>query len=150
MHEYRQLRMAMENLKDFDNSHDFYFGEMESRKNRKWNLVLWIYRCSSCYGTQYIHAGIILLVLFLIHLILTTTLSTNLIIQNSFSSQDTILDGIRLRDAILHSLSTVTLQRFNLIENLSFCQRALDTLFRIIFPIQAAMFLLALRNMTKR
>jgi uncharacterized protein YjbI with pentapeptide repeats len=150
MHEYRQLRMAMENLKDFDNSHDFYFGEMESRKNREWNPVLWIYRCSSCYGTKYIRAGIILLVLFLIHLILTTILSTNLTIQNSFCSQDTILDGIRLRDATLHSLSTVTLQRFNLNENLSFCQCALDTFFRIIFPIQAAMFLLALRNMTKR
>ena len=150
MHEYRQLRMAMENIKDFDNSHDFYVGEMESRKNRKWNFILEIYRFSSCYGTKYIRAFLILIVLFVIHFILTILLSANLQIPNLFSSQDSIFSWKSLGDAMLHSLSTVTLQRFNLIENLSFCQRTLDAFFRIIFPIQAAMFILALRNMTKR
>jgi len=150
IHEYRQLRMAMENIKDYDNSHDFYAGEMEARKRRKWNFILEIYRFSSFYGTNYKRALLILLGLFLTHLTLTIILSTNFQVQKLFCGQDITASWIRMGDILLHSINTVTLQRINLLSDLSFWQRFSDTFLRILFPTQVAMFVLALRNKTKR
>lgn len=150
IHEYRQLRMAMENNKDYIKAHDFYIGEMESRQLGEWKFVLALYRFSSYYGTNYIRALLILACLFLLHFLLTIGLSTDWQLQKLFCGPDVSAAWRRLIDIVIHSLSTGTLQRIGLLQDLSGWQNLIDILFRIMIPVQVAMFVLALRNMTKR
>lgn len=150
IHEYRQLRMAMETNKDYVTAHDFYVGEMEARQKRKWNPVLGLYRLSSFYGTNYARAFGFLLILLIIHFMLTIVCSTNFQVQKLFSGPDVIDAWGRLGDILIHTISTGTLQRSGLLKNLSFSQNLIDVVARLVIPIQAAMFVLALRNKTKR
>ena len=150
IHEYRQLRMAMENNKDYIKAHDFYIGEMEARQRGTRNWIILLYKFSSFYGTDYKKAFKFLFLLFCVHFLLTVVLSTNLQFQKLFYLQYYEEAWTRLGDILVHSLNTITLQKNGLLSNTSFWQKVFDVTFRIIFPIQAAMFVLALRNMTKR
>ena len=150
VHEYRQIRMAMENGKDYVKAHEFYVGEMEARQKRKWSVVLWLYLTSSFYGTNYIRAFRVLVSLFVLHFILTIIFSTHLQVQKLFTGPETVTAWGQLGDIAMHTLNTGTLQRFGLLGNLSFWQNLVDWLFRLLIPIQTAMFVLALRNKTKR
>ncbi len=150
IHEYRQLRMAMENNKDYVKAHEFYVGEMEARQRREWSFILKLYRISSYYGTNYKKALRYLALLFIVHFILTIILSTHWQVQKLFSGPDVAAAWNRLADIAMHSLSTGTLQRIGLLKDLSGWQNLIDISFRLLIPIQTAMFVLALRNKTKR
>lgn len=150
IHEYRQLRMAMENNKDYIKAQEFYVGEMEARQRREWSFILKLYRVSSFYGSDYLKAFRVLLWLFCIHFILTNILSTHWQVQKLFCGPDIAAAWERLGDIVIHSLSTGTLQRTSVLKDLSFYQKVADILFRLMIPIQTAMFILALRNKTKR
>lgn len=150
IHEYRQLRLAMENNKDYVKAHEFYIGEMEALQRRDWSFILALYRFSSYYGTNYKRALIVLSLLFALHFALTIITSTNLQVQKLFSEPDLVTAWNRLGDLVIHSLSTGTLQRVGLLKELSGWQNLIDLLFRVFIPIQTAMFVLALRNKTKR
>jgi uncharacterized protein YjbI with pentapeptide repeats len=148
--EYRQLRMAMENIKDYEKSNDFYIGEMENRQLRKFSFILSIYYLSSAYGTNYKRALWMLVALLTTHFSLTGIVSLDLNFEAIINGKQITetLNGIR--DVALHSTSTATLQRIGLLENTSSFQKIIDIIFRVFIPIQAAMFVLALRNKTKR
>lgn len=150
IHEYRQLRMAMETSKDYVKAHDFYIGEMEVRQRREWSIVLAIYRLSSYYGTHYGKAFKVLAVLFLLHFLLTIIISTNCQVHKLIYGNDIIVAWKRLGDIVLHSLGTGTLQRVGSFEIVSFWQKLIDIGFRVLIPAQTAMFVLALRNKIKR
>lgn len=150
IHEYRQLRMAMEISKDYTKAHDFYIGEMEARQNREWSFILALYRFCSYYGVNYVRAFIVLSALIFAHLLLTVIISSDLEVQNLFCGSQ-ISDAWRdFGDIALHSLKIGTLQRAELLEPTSFFQQFFDILFRLLIPAQTAMFILALRNKTKR
>ncbi len=149
IHEYRQLRMAMEAGKDFSKAHDFYIGEMKARQRRKWSFILSLYRLSSYYGTKYGRAFGVLFSLFLIHFFLTVIISTDVELLQLVFKSDTAAWG-KVGDVVLHSLATGSLQRVDLLGQSSFWQQLVDVAFRLLIPAQAAMFVLALRNMTKR
>jgi len=150
IHEYRQLRMAMENNKDYVKAHEFYIGEMEARQRHHWSFILALYRFSSYCGTNYVRAFKVLFSLFVLHFVLTIISSTNLQVQKLFSEPDLVAAWGRLGDIVIHSLSTGTLQRIGLLKDLSGWQNLIDLFFRVFIPIQTAMFVLALRNKTKR
>lgn len=149
-HEYRQLRMAMEASKDYGKAHDFYVGEMEARQRRERSILLTVYCFSSYYGINYWRAFVVLIGFFISHFLLTIFLSTNLEAQKLFYGPDTAAAWGRLGDIVTHTLGTGTLQRIGLLDTTSFWQKLVDLTFRLIIPIQAAMFILALRNKTKR
>lgn len=150
IHEYRQIRMAMENNKDFVKAHDFYIGEMEARQQRDWSFLLYLYNFSSKYGTNYVRAISVLLSLFLFHIFLTTIISTDLTLQQLCTRPNLSSAWESLGEISLHSFGTGTLQRIGLLKHISGWQAFIDIVFRILIPIQAAMFVLALRNKTKR
>ena len=150
IHEYRQLRMAMENNKNYIKAHDFYVGEMEARQRLENNFILVLYRFSSYFGTNYVRAFGILACLFLLHFSLTIILSTNWQVKKLCFGSDIVAAWGRLADIAIHSLSTGTLQRIGLLKDLSGWQNFVDILFRVMIPVQVGMFILALRNKTKR
>lgn len=150
IHEYRQLRRSMESNKNYIKAHDFYIGEMEAQQRREWSIVLAAYRLSSFYGTDFIRAFSVLLFLFMAHFCITILLSTDWQIQKLFCGSEMTAAWERLGDIVIHSLGVGTLQRTGLLSELSFGQKMSDIFFRILIPIQTAMFVLALRNKTKR
>lgn len=150
IHEYRQLRMAMENGKDYSKAHDFYIGEMEARQSRKWSFMLYLYGKSSFYGTSYTKAFSWILVLLAIHITITASLTPDFRFMKLFFGSDILECWGKFSDIAIHSLSTGTLQRIGLLSNISNWQNLVDIAFRVLLPIQTAMFVLALRNKTKR
>jgi uncharacterized protein YjbI with pentapeptide repeats len=146
IHEYRQLRMAMEDSKDYEKAHDFYVGEMEMRQKRDRSFVISSYRLSSIYGTNYERAFYGLLVLLFIHFILTIALSSVCM----FFCPDNYIAWGRLGDIIIYSLGTGTLQSVDFLAPKSFLQSSIDLVFRVFIAAQTAMFVLALRNKIKR
>ncbi|MCW9026707.1 MAG: hypothetical protein OQJ77_05265 [Thiovulaceae bacterium] len=150
IHEYRQLRMAMENVKDYSKAHDFYIGEMEARQRREWSFMLWLYGKSSFYGTSYTKAFIWMLLLLVIHITITASLTPDFRFTKLFVGYDTLECWGKFADILIHSFSIGTLQRIGLLSNVSNWQTIADIAFRVLFPIQTAMFVLALRNKTKR
>jgi len=150
IYEYRQIRMAMESNKEYTKAHDFYIGEMESRQRQNWSFVIGLYRFSSHFGTNYTRAFCILICMFIIHFFLSIILSPDISILKLCCDSNMANNWLQLSDIAIHSISTGTLQRVGLLENTSNWQSLIDLIFRVLIPIQAAMFVLALRNKTKR
>lgn len=148
--EYRELRMAMENNKDYIKAQDFYVGEMENRLERENSWILRLYQICSIFGSSYKRALLFLGVLVISHLILTVIFSTNLQIQNLYTGPETVNTWQRIGDVIIHTLSTGTLQKTGILNETSNWQKLIDIFFRLMIPLQAAMFILAVRNKTKR
>lgn len=150
VHEYRQLRMAMESSKDYEKSHDFYFGEMEARQKVKRNIIICIYNISSKYGTSYKRAFGFLFGMFALHFLMTIAISTNMQVMKLFDPQYTWAVIDRIGELALHSFSTGTLQKAKVMVSVSDWQNFFDIVFRLLIPAQGAMFALAVRNKAKR
>lgn len=150
MYECRQLRMAMEYIKDFDKSHDFYVGEMEAKLQCNPSVTLMAYKFSSRFGTNYKRALGVLTVFVLVHILLTALLSGDMSTKDTICGSKIVESLDNIGSVILHTLNTVTLQKTVLLKDSSSWQNLTDLIFKLIIPIQAAMFALALRNKTKR
>lgn len=156
---YRKVRVALEENKDYSFASDFYIGEIEIRRKRKHIIkehflsIEAFYNALSLYGTSPLQAARMFLWFFLLHFLISFFLyqaSSNHPIFDfySFESLKTVLNEVLPYG--INSLKILTLQHFgNFIENGLF-QSLIDTIFRIIGPIQIALLVMALRNKIKR
>lgn len=154
---YRQLVLNYEKKRDYDSAEDFHIGEMEMRRKlkaarirsrwlrqtREWVNAHGIYKLSSNYGTSYIQALIVLvllLVVFSLSFLLTGFRPTN-------ESQ-----GARfgLLDAFLLSLSIITFQRERFYEPVGWQSRLCLYIAVVMLTAQIALLLLAIRRRFKR
>ncbi|MBA3018691.1 MAG: hypothetical protein KJ550_09660 [Proteobacteria bacterium] len=156
---YRNVRVALEENKDYSFASDFYIGEIEIRRKRKHIIkkhflsIEAFYNALSLYGTSPIQAARMFLWFFLLHFLISFFLyqaSSNhpMFDFYSFESLKTVFNEVSPYG--INSLKILTLQRFgNFIEN-GLLQSLIDTIFRIIGPIQIALLVMALRNKIKR
>jgi uncharacterized protein YjbI with pentapeptide repeats len=154
---YRNLRVAFENNKDFLTASDFYVGEMEMARLRKPFFeryllsVNTLYKYLSNYGTSPVWAFIVFLLMVVIHSGLTRAIvqDDNVVVQAFiFNIPYGRIEVISLY--IVNSIKVLTLQKEGSFINFGGWQNILDTLFRIIGPVQLALLILSLRSKVKR
>jgi uncharacterized protein YjbI with pentapeptide repeats len=139
----RKMRVCLEESKDFGIATDLYVGEMEAKRKQlhflRRNILSTeaLFRLVSNYGQSAFQAFLVLTILILIHFYI------------SLSSLDHLgLSGFFIND-INHTLRVVSFQNVDRGSSDSHLG-IIDTLFRILVPIQAGMFALALRIKIKR
>jgi len=154
---YRNLRVAFENNKDFLTASDFYIGEMDIARLRKPLLERYffsvnaLYKYLSNYGTSPVRAFIIFLIMVIIHAVLTWTIvQDNNIVVTAFTFKLPYSRIEVINSYIVNSIKVLTLQRIGSFINFGGWQNILDTLFRIIGPVQLALLVLSLRSKVKR
>ena len=150
--EYRNIRVALEDNKDYSTATDFYVGEMETRRQRMGFFrkylfsVEAVYRHSSIYGSSIWRAVSIMIVLIVLHSFLMTRLLANIPVEKLLRFQ--IIDSFWL--VLTNSLKVLTLQRSGPFIEIGGWQTTLDAVFQVIGPIQIALIILAMRARIKR
>lgn len=161
--EYRNVRVALENNKNFSAATDFYVGEMEMRRlqmlfpRRYLFSIEAIYHALSNFGASPVRAIRIFIWLVLLHALLTMAFAIdpneaynkvldekvlNPLVNNTFNT---------LIIYFVNSFQILTLQRGDIILDLgSFSNHIIDTVFRVLGPIQVALIVLAMRVKIKR
>lgn len=157
--QYRNVRVALEENKNFTLASDFYIGEMEIRRMQLHPLKRYIfsieafYNTLSRYGTDPKKSFMILMQFYLIHVLLTICFQAPDFTTFSFALFDLECLSIileKLAIYLINSLKVVTLMRFGpFIEN-GLSQTLIDTIFRIIGPFQLALLVMAMRNRIRR
>ncbi len=158
----RNVRVALEDNRDYSAAADFYIGEMEASRAQKPFFkrhifsVVATYRCLSGYGTRPLQAFLMFLVLLSIHSGLTLLLSgisnEDVLKAGGFQiSTSPLLDmGKILISCLLNSLQVMTLQRTDSLIKVGDSQNLFDTVFRVLGPAQLSLTVLALRARIKR
>lgn len=157
---YRNLRITFEGNKDFSTANDFYIGEMEAKRNRKFFLqkymfsIVALYYWLSRYGTSPICAISFFFIFVGIHLILTWILqdTSSILVKLKFevSSVPIINDIQTFFACLINSLKVLTLQRLGESINMRGWLNLLDIIFGIIGPVQLSLIVLSLRTIVKR
>ena len=158
---YRNLRVTLEDNKDYSTASDFYIGEMEAARTQKsflgkylFSIEAW-YNYLSKYGTSPLRAIFILSTLILCHSFITWLI----IPHGSFVLQQMrycinsseLMYLINTICGLLHnSLKVITIQKFEPFISYSAGLNLLNTIFRVLGPIQIALIVLALRGKVKR
>jgi uncharacterized protein YjbI with pentapeptide repeats len=145
----RNIRVSLEESRDFNVASDFYIAEMEALRaqlpflRRHFFSVVALYRFVSNYGTSVATALRVLAYLLILHLVITLLIRLPEISAQLFLS---------LPEDALRSIKILSLQMIGFAEqsNLPAAQRWLDAVFRIFAPIQIAMLVLAFRARIKR
>lgn len=156
---YRNVRVALEENKDYSFASDFYIGEIEIRRKRKHIIkrhffsIEAFYNALSLYGTSPLRATRMFLWFFLLHFLISfflqQTFSKQFIFDfHSFESLKLVLNQILT--FCNNSLKILTLQRFGNFAEVGLSQSLIDTIFRIIGPLQIALLVMAMRNKIKR
>ncbi|WP_319574056.1 hypothetical protein [uncultured Desulfobacter sp.] len=153
--QYRNVRAALEDNKDFIFASDFYIGEMEIRR-KKGNFfkqhffsVEAFYNSLSQYGTNPKRALRILFYFYLLHILLTIFIQKPVLDIWFFS--DINIDTYKtIINYSINSLKILTLQKFGPFVENGLCQSMIDCVFRILGPFQIALFLMSIRNRIKR
>jgi uncharacterized protein YjbI with pentapeptide repeats len=150
--EYRNIRVALEDNKDYSSATDFYVGEMETRRQRMGFFRKYLfsveagYRHLSIYGSSIWRAVSILAILIVLHTFLTCLLLANCDPNKISKMQAT--DSFW--SVLTNSLKILTLQRSGPFIEIGGWQTSLDAVFQIIGPIQIALVVLAMRARIKR
>jgi uncharacterized protein YjbI with pentapeptide repeats len=145
----RNVRVSLEESRDFNVASDFYIAEMEALRarlrfdKRHFLSVAALYHFVSYYGTS-VGTGLrVLAYLFVLHLGLTLLIH----------SPETITQLMAyIPDDALRTVKILSLQMVGYGDqsNLPIEQRWVDAIFRILAPIQIAMLVLAFRARIKR
>lgn len=161
--EYRNLRVALESNKDYSTATDFYVGEMESRRRqmllpRRYLLsVEALYHSLSKYGSSPLLAIRIFVLLVMMHAVLTMmyvikppeAIYSILNLTSMFPVIEYPIQTISIY--IINSFKVLTLQRGDgVLESTSFYSHIIDTIFRVLGPIQLTLIALAIRVKIKR
>lgn len=159
---YRNVRVALEDNRDYSAAADFYIGEMEAARAQKSFLkrhifsVVAAYRWLNGYGTKPLQAFLIFLFFLSIHLGLTLMLPNvsreEVLKVGGFQiSANAFFDALKVEIAcLLNSLQVMTLQRTDSFIKVGGLQNLLDTVFRVLGPAQLSLMVLALRARIKR
>jgi hypothetical protein len=145
----RNARVLLEESRDFNIASDFYIAEMEALRNRlpfikrHFFSVVALYRFVSNYGTSVGAALRIMLWLFVLHLVLTLSVHS----PETFAQWISYIPNDALRTVKIMSLQMVG---YGDQDNFPIEQRWIDTIFRILSPIQITMLALAFRSRIKR
>ena len=161
--EYRNVRVAMENNKNFSAATDFYVGEMETRRHKMFYPKRYvfsieaIYHALSNFGASPFRAIRMFLWLVLLHAVLTITyaIGAEEAYLQVFGEKviiplinDTFNTSIIY---IINSFKILTLQRGEAIFYMgSLSGHIIDAVFRVLGPIQVALIILAIRVKIKR
>lgn len=161
--EYRNVRVAMEENKNFSVATDFYIGEMEARLQQKPMLKRYlfsievIYKSLSKFGSSPFRAIRIFLLLTLLHSVLVMSFvidpSTSYRnVLNDDRSNPLINEPIKTSFIyIANSTKVLTLQRGDDILKVdSLAGHIVNVIFRVLGPIQIALIILAIRIKIKR
>jgi uncharacterized protein YjbI with pentapeptide repeats len=144
----RNVRVSLEESRDFNIASDFYIAEMEALRNRlpfiKRHLfsVAALYRIVSNYGTSVFRGLLVLLLLIVLHLKLSLCFS-----PETFSQSVEYITENALRTVKIMSLQMVSSGDS---DKLTSGQRWVDAIFRILSPVQITMLALAFRTRIKR
>lgn len=155
---YRNLRIALEENRDYVPAMDFYIGEMELRRRQKNLLKRNIFSIEAFYKTLSEYSGNpfraiwIFILLVILHQSLTLFnlyYSDNLIVNFSFPQilSDLFFNGINKFFESLKILTVITRVSSN---ELIGWQSNLNVIFRIIGPVQITLIALAIRARIKR
>jgi hypothetical protein len=145
----RNVRVSLEESRDFNVASDFYIAEMEALRSRLPFLkryffsVAALYDFVSYFGTSVGRGLLVLAYLFVLHLELTILIH----------SPETITQLMAcIPDDALRTVKILSLQMVGYGDqsNLPIEQRWIDAIFRILAPIQIAMLVLAFRARIKR
>jgi len=146
---YRNIRSALEENKDFRGATDFYVGEMEARRrqlplSRRYLLSIeWVYWLLSLYGASPLRAsGALVGVLVLYGMFSGCALGTGCYSLSGGCHLDS--------DLVVRSLSLVEISKAPSGPELHGWWRFGEIVFRIFAVIQIALLALALRNRIKR
>lgn len=146
---YRNVRVALEDNKAYQDASDFYIGEMEARRKqfswlrRNFFAVGTWYKAATRYGTSVGFALWNMLLLAACYFLITVSLAGTADIGN---------EGVHvLVGPLRRTLDLLTLQgHLEVISSDSPLQFVVDALFRVLFAIQAALIVIAFRNQIKR
>jgi uncharacterized protein YjbI with pentapeptide repeats len=146
--QYRLVRLALEERKNYQLAADFYYGELEAKRRarpylyRHFFSMEAIYHAATRYGTS-VSAGICTaLLLVALHAVATLLISD--------LDQRIQLFAAGLFPAVVNSLQVLTLQRDLLLPPANVSRVALDVLFRLLGAGQLAMLVLAIRGRIRR
>ncbi len=140
---YREMRVCLEESKDFGVATDMYVGEMEAKRKQlhflRRNIFSTeaLFRLVSNYGQSAIKAFLVLGALITIHFYISTNLLGHIGLSGFFDED------------VKQTLRVVSFQNVDRDKSETYLGM-IDTLFRILVPIQAGMFALALRIKIKR
>lgn len=140
---YRKMRVCLEESKDFGIATDMYVGEMEAKRKQlhflRRNIFSTeaLFRLVSNYGQSAIKAFLVLGALIIIHFYISTNLLGHIGLSGFFDED------------VKQTLRVVSFQNVDRDKSETYLGM-IDTLFRILVPIQAGMFALALRIKIKR
>lgn len=158
---YRNLRLVLEDIKDYSTASDFYVGEMEAKRRQKpfiqrylLSVEAW-YKYLSQYGTGVLKALSILIIMIMLHASITAFFTRNhdlaLQVLKFSSPTNNLLYFIKVICAyFINAVRVLSLQRTDSLIMVGEYQSVLDTLFRILGPIQIALLSLAMRSKVKR
>lgn len=144
----RNVRVSLEESRDFNVASDFYIAEMEALRahlpfcRRYLFSVAALYYFVSYYGTSVFRGLLVLAFLFVLHLKLTLQFSPETITQCVECITEDALRTVKILSLQVGSYADQS--------NLPIKQRWIDAVFRILAPIQIAMLVLAFRARIKR
>ncbi len=145
---YRNLRASIEDSKDYDTATDFYVGEMEAKRQQLSFLrrnvfsVVALYKLLSVYGSSPLRAFLVMVALFGLHFAVSSV-----IISNDLTIGELAGNGV---EVLLRSLKVSTLQKVNDANSIPLSLGYLDSIYRVLTPVQIALFGLAVRARIKR
>ncbi len=161
--EYRNVRVALENNKNYSAATDFYVGEMEARRRqmfypkRYFFSIEALYHALSNYGASPWLALRMFIWLVILHTVLTVTFVITP--ETAFVKILKIKENIPLINDIfklsiiniVNSFNILTFQRGNtILEITQLSGHIVNTLFRVLGPVQLALIALAIRVKIKR
>lgn len=157
---YRNVRVALEENKDYSVATDFYIGEMENRRKKKGFLrgeifsIEVLYRTLSLYGTSPLQAIGVFLWILCLHTLITLSLTSNIsgkVALFNVEYPHLMKSYIEIIFSYFtNSLNVLTLKRFGPFINNGIWQSIADTVFRILGPLQIALIAMAFRTRIKR
>ncbi len=145
---YRNIRLSLEENKEYLATNDFYIGEMDSRLKRRKSwlarnfCIEKLYRVLSVYGTSPARAVFAFFSILSVHVFITVALTPE--------QSHPIWIKDMISDYLAHSIQVMTLQKPSGFLCLSDSQKIIDSWFRVIGPVQLAVIALALRNSIRR
>jgi uncharacterized protein YjbI with pentapeptide repeats len=157
---YRNIRLALEENKNYQSATDFYIGEMEIRRKRKdflrrefFSIEAW-YRALSLYGSSPLRATRVFVLFLLLHLGSSILITANIsqTVMPDMTPQSALLPfcSKTIIEYLVNSISVLTLWRGENVISNGIWSSVLDTIFRIIGPLQVALIVMAMRTRIKR
>ena len=156
---YRNIRVALEENKNYQSATDFYIGEMEIRRKRSSFLkkeffsIAACYRALSFYGSSPVRSTRLFVWFLLLHLVSSIYITSNIITEDTvmlfqFGTLSSLFESFF--KYTINSLRVLTLWRGTPLVGEGIWYSTLDSMFRIIGPLQLALIAMSMRTTIKR